>query len=182
MTCTTYSYRSTPIASVREPVDAPRVTAVKGVDANLALVHDQITGNHQTSHRGKEDAVAREDRQERRGRVDKPPGVDNDTENGCDICSPPDVEVSRERRGQVESSGKGIPRDVDANLGDDETQPGKEARCPRTGRLILGQQSRKERRGVPDGLATEAVLRGRCDQDANQRAEDAVDRERHGLP
>lgn len=182
MTCTTYSYRSTPIASVREPVDAPRVATVEGVDVNLALVHNQVTGNHEASHRGKKNAVARQHRQERCGRVDKPPGVDNDAENSCDQRSATDVEVSRERRGQVESPGKGISRDIDANLGDDETQPCKEARCPRASRLVLGQQPRKECRRVPDRLATEAVLRGRRDQDADQRAEDTVDRERHGLP
>lgn len=182
MTFTTYSYRSAPITPIREPVYAPRVATVEGVDVKLPLVHDQVTGNHETSHRSKEHAVARQHRQERRGRVDKPPGVDNDAENGCEICSPSDVEISRERRGQVEPAGQGIPRDVDTNLGDDETQPCEKARRSRTSRLILGQEPRKERRRVPDRLATEAVLRGRRDQDADQRAEDAVDRERHGLP
>ena len=86
------------------------------LDFYVAFAHPVVVADHYASDGAEEDGVCAQIYGELVRAGDKIPGTDTETDYRAEIASASDVDVAREQRGQVSTSGDRVSCDVSAEL------------------------------------------------------------------
>ena len=107
---------------------------------------EPVIGNHRSGDTTEQDTVSTEVVGEGGGRCVEQPGVHTDTDDGGDVTASSNVDVSREKGGQVTSSRDRVGGDVEEQLYIDEaTTDLVGSACCRPGRERERQQGGRDR-------------------------------------
>jgi len=111
---------SPPVDTVGVMVPSSLIKRVEIIDPDVTSPDEPVIGNHRPGDTTEQDTVGTEVVGEGGGRCVKQPGVHADTDNGGDVTTSSDVDVSGEKSGQVTSSRDRVGSDVEEQLNVDE--------------------------------------------------------------
>ena len=125
-------------------VPSSLIKRVEIIDPDVTSPDEPVIGNHRSGDTTEQDTVSAEVVGEGGGRCVEQPGVHADTDDGGDVTTSSDVDVSGEKCSQVTSSRDRVGSDVEEQLYIDEAttdlvgsaccRPGRERQAARRGR------------------------------------------------
>jgi len=111
---------SPPVDTVGVMVPSSLIKRVEVIDPDMTSPDKPVIGNHRSGDTTEQDTVGTEVVGEGGGRCVEQPGVHADTDDGGDVTTSSNVDVSGEKSGQVTSSRDRVGRDVEEQLNVDE--------------------------------------------------------------
>lgn len=111
---------SPPVDTVGVVVPSSLIKRVEIIDPDVTSPDEPVIGNHRSRDTTEQYTVGTEIIGEGSGRGVEEPGVHTDTDDGGDVTTSSDVDVSGEKGGQVTSSRDRVGSDVEEQLNIDE--------------------------------------------------------------